>query len=167
MVLAMASRLAIAVVALALFPACGRKSSPVLAESAPSAAGSAPAPSGSARVPAASDAPAKISRRAQGKCPNWVPGAKTEIEDVEGGVALTVTAGDEAGARQIRERARYLAEKRSKGGDATGQCPVIRDVPIETADVPGGARIVLRPTDALPLAKLRSEARDRLARSLE
>jgi hypothetical protein len=123
------------------------------------------APSASAKTPGAVGAEAKNSRRAQGKCPNWVPGAKTELADVEGGALLTITASDDAAVSQIRERARYLAEGRSKGGDATGQCPVIRDVKIEVSDVAGGAKVILRPNEKVTLEQLRAEVRARHARS--
>ena len=123
------------------------------------------APSASAKTPGAVGAEAKNSRRAQGKCPNWVFGAKTELADVDGGVLLTITASGEPAISQIRERARHLAEGLSKGGDATGQCPVIRDAKIEVSDVAGGAKAILRPNDKFNLEQLRAEARARHARS--
>jgi hypothetical protein len=120
-----------------------------------------------ARTPAATTPAAKNARRAQGKCPNWVPGAKTSVSEPEGAVELLIMAGAEPAAVAIRERARYLAEGKSKGGDATGQCPVLREARLEASDVDGGARVLLRPTDALPLDKLRAEVRARLARAVE
>ena len=158
------------VAALALcMAACQRKPESSTSPGASTSPGTSTSPgaSASARAPGASGAVAKNARRGQGKCPNWVPGAKSEYSETEGGAVLVITAPEQPAVTAIRERARYLAEGKSKGGDGTGQCPVIRDARLETADVEGGARVILRPTDTLDLDKLRTEVRARLARSLQ
>lgn len=110
-------------------------------------------------------------------CPSAVSGAKTSIEDVPGGVLVTVEAtGDEA-IREVRARARYLVEAAKaeapgggrhtgtgQGGGALGRCPVVmRNTLVEASDVEGGARIVVKPKEAAEVDWLRRTARERAA----
>jgi hypothetical protein len=87
-------------------------------------------------------------------CACAAPGATTHIDDVRGGIALTITAREPAATQEIRRRARARS-------DSAGTCPVITyDTTLEVADVAGGARIVIRPR-AGALADLRAEIRRR------
>src|SRR5688500_16177862 len=87
-------------------------------------------------------------------CAAAAPGASTQIDDVRGGVALTITAREPAATQEIRRRAKARS-------DSAGTCPVITyDTRLEIAEVAGGARIVIRPR-AGSLADLRAEIRRR------
>ena len=100
----------------------------------------------------------------EGKCPNWVRGARSELREVKGGVVVTVTAKSEADIAEIRARAKYLAEGRSRQPDGTGLCPVHRDAAIEAADIDGGSRLTVRPSKRISLEQLRKAAKERLER---
>jgi hypothetical protein len=132
---------------------------------APTANVAAPTPSGSAAAP---------GRMAN--CPTLVEGGATAIKDIEGGVELTVTAKEEAAIKEIRARARHLAEVSREeapsgrhngsghGGGKSGRCPVItRNTVVTTEDVEGGARITVKPRDVAELDWVRREARERQA----
>jgi TusA-related sulfurtransferase len=113
--------------------------------------------------------------RAMAHCPSTVPGAKTALSELPGGVALTVTAPDEPGARAIRalSRARAAARPtggevvhsgRSTGGGKLGYCPVVvagTDIAVE--DVAGGAKILVRARDRGFVAALQQATRARVA----
>jgi TusA-related sulfurtransferase len=107
-------------------------------------------------------------------CPNLVEGSATAIKDVEGGVELTVTAKDEAATRDIRARARHLADVSKQetpasrhngsghGGGKSGRCPVVaRNTVVTADDVEGGAKLTVKPKDPAELDWLRREARER------
>lgn len=146
-------------------------------ESKPAPAASSEAAS-SAR-PAASVAAPALSGAPMGKmanCPNLVEGSATAIKEVEGGVELTVTAKDEAGTKEIRSRAKHLAEvskeevpsvKHNGGGHGGGQfgrCPVVaRNTVVTVDDVEGGARLTVKPKDPTEIDWVRREARERQA----
>jgi hypothetical protein len=100
----------------------------------------------------------------EGKCPNWVRGARSELREVAGGIVVTVTAKSEADVTEIRARAKYLAEGKSEPPDGTGLCPVHRDAAIEAVDIDGGSRITARPSSKLSLEQLRKAATVRLQR---
>lgn len=93
-----------------------------------------------------------------GKCPSWVRGARTQVEDSKDGVRVLVTADTEPAIAEIRARARYLAEGKSAGGDATGRCPAPRDARIAIKDVEHGAELDVRPHPNGSLKDLRSRA---------
>jgi hypothetical protein len=108
-------------------------------------------------------------------CPSVVEGAATDIQDVEGGVTVTVTAKDEAKTKEIRERAKFLADASKNeapgaqhngtgaGGGAFGRCPVVnRNTTVEAADVEGGSKLTVKPKNAAELDWLRRESRERL-----
>lgn len=108
-------------------------------------------------------------------CPSAVDGVATDIQDVEGGVVVTVTTKDEAKTKEIRERAKFLAdasktEGPSKqhngsgaGGGAFGRCPVVnRNTTVEAADVAGGSKITVKPKEPAELDWVRRESRERL-----
>lgn len=124
---------------------------------APSASAAAsPAPGSHSAQPLTSDIEDKLYA---GKCPSWVRGARTKLDDTADGVRVVVTADADADVAEIRSRARYLAEGKSQGGDATGRCPVPRDARIEVRDVEHGAELQVRPSAKGSLKDLRSRAR--------
>jgi hypothetical protein len=100
----------------------------------------------------------------EGKCPNWVRGARSELREEAGGIVVTVTADAEADIAEIRARAKYLAEGRSEPPDGTGLCPVHRDATIAAVDIDGGSRITVRPSAKLSLEQLRRAAAQRFKR---
>lgn len=108
-------------------------------------------------------------------CPSVVEGASTDIQDVDGGVVVTVTAKDEAKTKEIRERAKFLADASKSeaagaqhngtgaGGGAFGRCPVVnRNTIVEAADVDGGSKLTVKPKEPGELDFVRREARERL-----
>jgi hypothetical protein len=98
-----------------------------------------------------------------GKCPSWVRGARTKLEDTKDGIRLSITAEADADAAEIRSRARYLAEGKSQGGDATGRCPAPREAKIEIKEIAHGAELTVRPAPGTTLQGLRHRARAMLA----
>jgi hypothetical protein len=120
---------------------------------------------------------AAVSAAPTGKmanCPTLVEGGATVIKDVEGGVELTIAAKDEAATKEIRARARHLAEVSreespstrhngsGRGGGQLGRCPVVaRNTVVTADDVEGGARVTVKPKDPAELDWLRREARER------
>ena len=149
---------------------CSKTSAPE-APAAPSVASSAPAPS-------ASSAPApSASVGASGKmahCPDAVPGAKTAISDVAGGVQLTVTATDAAAAADVRARIQALLDAQKtqtgsvrhsgngEGGGLLGRCPVVlKDTTVTAATVDSGSKITVLAKNPTEVDWLRRETRDR------
>ena len=123
--------------------------------------------------------------RAQGKpnagpgnmmhCPCAVPGAKTEVKDIKGGVEVVVTAADESKATEIRRRAKHVVEASKTdpnmvrhtgdghGGGGLGRCPVVlKDTLITADDVKGGSKLTVRPVRPVDLQWLRKETATRL-----
>jgi hypothetical protein len=111
-------------------------------------------------------------------CPSTVAGASTKIDDAPGGVAVTVTAKDDAAAKEVRARAAFLAQSSKNdaqpvahngggnGGGVYGRCPVVmRNTTLTVSDVEGGAKIVVVPRDAKEKDWLGRESRERLAES--
>jgi hypothetical protein len=133
------------------------------AASAVPTAADAPKPDPSAAVP--QEAPAsRVGRNLWvSKCPNWVHGARTRIEDTSDGMRVFITADAEPAVVEIRSRARYLAEGKSMGGDGTGRCPVPRDAVKEVVDIEHGARLTVRAAPGTPPRRLRQQARTLLA----
>jgi hypothetical protein len=116
----------------------------------------APAPAVRAEPELASIIPTHVLRGGDPlrDCAPAAPGATTHIDDVRGGVALTITAREPAATQEIRRRAKARS-------DSAGTCPVITyDTTLAVAEVAGGARIVIRPR-AGSLADLRAEIRRR------
>jgi hypothetical protein len=147
-------------------PAC-RKAPPAGA-SAPLASASASASAAVASSPSAPEPPRRFEPEVEkklyaGKCPSWVHGARTRIEDDGDGLRVIITAETEAAVAEIRSRARYLAGGKYKGGDGLGRCPVPRDSVTEVVDVEGGARLNVHATPDLPPDRLRRLARARIA----
>jgi hypothetical protein len=106
-------------------------------------------------------------------CPVSVPGVRTEIADVEGGVQLTLRASAPDAIAELRARAHRLAAGRDKGQHGGGRgggfmrhCPiVVKDARVAVEDIDGGARITVRPEEAAKLAELRATSRERLERA--
>jgi hypothetical protein len=100
-------------------------------------------------------------------------GARTSIQDVEGGVALDVTGNDAATSDDIRARTTALLTVVARGkdeirhtgdgdGPGLGRCPVaLHDATITTRPIDRGVRIVVTTNDD-EVAWLRRETRARL-----
>lgn len=110
-------------------------------------------------------------------CPSTVEGASTAVQDAADSVVVTVTAGAEAATTEIRTRAKHLAEvsvknpteikhdKEGSGGGGLGNCPVVlADTTISSEDVPGGAKITVKPAKAEDLEKLKAATKERHAK---
>jgi hypothetical protein len=93
-----------------------------------------------------------------GKCPSWVRGSRSKLREAKDGIVVTVTAQAATDIAEIRERAKYLVEGRSKPPDGTGLCPVHRDATIEARDIDGGSRITARASKTVDLPLLRKSA---------
>jgi hypothetical protein len=107
-------------------------------------------------------------------CPTAVKGAKTEIKDVPGGVELTITAADDAGMKDVRDRTKALLEaaktpdtthQHTGGGGGKGRfghCTIVmHNTTVEAADVPNGSKVTVKPKAKEELDFLRRETRDR------
>ncbi len=108
-------------------------------------------------------------------CPNAVQGAETGIAVVDSGIAVSITAQDEAAIADIRKRAQTLASLddvesaaiehtgKGTGGGTLGQCPVVMantDLTVEEVD--GGVKVTVTAPE-LGADALRAEAEKRLA----
>jgi hypothetical protein len=120
-------------------------------------------------------APAAGDRGKMAHCPSAIDGAATDIQDTDGGVVVTVTVKDEAKTKEIRERAKFLADASRNetpgakhdgtgaGGGAFGRCPVVnRNTTVEAADVEGGSKVTVKVKNAAEVDWLRRESRERL-----
>jgi hypothetical protein len=103
-------------------------------------------------------------------CPTAVDGAATEIKDGKDGVEITVTHENAAKTDEIRKRSKHVADASKKdptsvahtgdghGGGGLGRCEVVmKDTTVTTEDVPGGAKIVVKPVRPVDLEWLRKE----------
>ena len=147
-------------------------------QAAPPAASSAKAPAASVTTPATvkpATQPAAGDRGKMAHCPSVIEGATTDIQDVDGGVTVTVTVKDEAKVKELRERAKFLADASKTetpgqkhdgsgaGGGAFGRCPVVnRNTTVEAADVEGGSKLTVKAKSAAEVDWLRRESRERL-----
>jgi len=108
-------------------------------------------------------------------CPSAVNDATTTFKDAKDAVVLDIVAKDDAGAKEIRERAKHLVEAAKKdpttvkhdgegdGGGKLGRCPVeMQDTTLDAKDIPNGTEITVKPTKAADLDKLKKEAKDRV-----
>jgi len=154
---------------------CNQKSSsgPAASASAPSGAGSAPSAAASASgasAPSASVAPSgKMAH-----CPNAVTGAKTDIADVPGGVALTITSSGAQGTADIRARIAALIDAQKnqgtnikhtgngEGGGLLGRCPIVlKETTVTAADIDNGSKVTVVIKDPQEVDWLRRETRER------
>lgn len=109
------------------------------------------------------------------RCPSSAPGATASVEDVPGGVAVTVTGATEDTTKEIRERTKRLLDADRTEADAGvhhdgrgsahgryGRCVVVmKDTELASKDVPGGVRLTVKAKDAAEVTWLRKETRDR------
>jgi hypothetical protein len=100
----------------------------------------------------------------EGKCPNYVRGARTQIADTKEGMRVTISATSEAAIAEIRSRSHYLADGKSTGTDGTGRCPVQRDTQIEVTETEQGVELHVRPPAGTSAKKMRELARKALAK---
>lgn len=139
---------------------------------APSAQASA-APSVSASAAAAPSASVGPSGK-MAHCPNAVTGSKTDIHDIPGGVALTITSNDATGLADIRARTQALLDAQKnqspnvrhtgngEGGGLLGRCPVVlKETLVAATDVDNGSKITVTTKDSDEVDWLRRETRDR------
>jgi len=155
-------------------PACDRKpesgTRAATTASSPAPAVSAPRPPASAASPAAAPSESPSATRSpldhlfQGKCPSYVRGAQTRIEDTKGGMHVTISADDSAHVAEIRSRSHYLAAGKSGGGDGTGRCPVPRDGKLTIVETERGVEIDVLPPKGTTIKDMRQRARDMLDR---
>lgn len=102
-------------------------------------------------------------------CPAAVPGAKVDVKESKEAVEVTITGKDEA---EIRKRAQHLAEASKKdpntmehtgeghGGGGMGQCVIVlKDTTISTEEVPGGAKLMVKPTRPVDFEWLKKETK--------
>jgi hypothetical protein len=119
--------------------------------------------------------PAAADRGKMVHCPSAVDGATTDIQDTDGGVVLTVTTKDAAKTKELRERAKVLADASKTevpgakhdgtgaGGGAFGRCPIVnRNTTVEAVDVEGGSKVTVKVKNAAEVDWLRRESRERL-----
>jgi hypothetical protein len=158
-----------AVLVVACLGACSKPKSDAVATT--------PAPPPSA-IATATPAPPALPVAPSGKmahCPSTVLGAKTDIQDVPGGVAVVVTSADESATKEIRARAAFLEASAKndvspvahngtgEGGGVFGRCPIVmRNTKVDVSEVNGGSKLVVASRDAKELDWLRREARSRL-----
>ncbi len=157
-----------------------KKPAPPPAASAPVPAAAAsspvPAPSASSATAVQATDPAKSGKMAH--CPSAVDGAKTVINDVDGGVELTITAPAAPATGEIRSRTKLLADAvkvsaidggkthngSGEGGGVFGRCPIVlKNTVFGASDVEGGTKVTLVPSDKGELDWLRRETRERYA----
>jgi hypothetical protein len=151
--------------------ACSKPKTDAAPAPGPTAVAATPAPS--ATPPAAPPAVAPSGKMAH--CPSTVTGAKTDIQDVPGGISLVVTASDDQATKEIRARSAFLASSAQndvgsighngsgEGGGVFGRCPVVmRNTKVEVTEVSGGSKLVVTPRDAKEQDWLRHESRARL-----
>jgi hypothetical protein len=132
-------------------------------------------PAGMTRVTGASVVTATSAAQADRMphCPNVVAGATTVVNEVPGGVELRIVAEGE-GMNEVRRRAAFLSsaadETRGKhrgtgaGAAQFGRCPVVmRNTKLEVREIPGGAAVVVRPSEPGEVDWLRREVEARTA----
>lgn len=131
-------------------------------------------PPATAEPPAVDPVPANPRAEKHWHCPVTVAGAKTEVNDTEGGVELVIRVSSEAGRAEVSKRVHHLEDFSRdidsvvhrggrKGGGWMSQCPVVmKDTLVEAIETPEGARIRVLAQDASQVDALRIESRRRL-----
>jgi TusA-related sulfurtransferase len=140
--------------------------------SATTSSSTVPAPSASTPPAASSVTLAPSGKMAH--CPDAVPGAKTAIADVPGGVEITVTGANAAATADIRARVQALIDAQKnqganikhtgtgEGGGLLGRCPVVlKQTSVVAADVDSGSKITVKANDPKEVDWLRRETRER------
>jgi len=115
-------------------------------------------------------------------CPSAAQGAKTTIRNTADGVSLLVTSTADDVTKDIRVRARHLAEIAAEdagagaagspthtgaggGGGNVGRCPVVlTDTKVTVKDIAGGSQIDVKARTAAAVAKLQAETKERTAK---
>jgi hypothetical protein len=110
-------------------------------------------------------------------CPSAVEGAETKVTDTKDGVSVVVTAKADVATKQIRDRAKQLADVSRKtptavkhdgtgtGGGGLGRCPVVvMDTVVDTKDVPGGSQISVKAKKAETVSAIQKKSKDRAAK---
>jgi TusA-related sulfurtransferase len=115
-------------------------------------------------------------------CPSAAEGATTTIKNTTDGVALVVTSSAADVTKDIRERAKHLAEIAAEeadagsatpathtgaggGGGNVGRCPVVlTNTSVKVKDVPGGSQIDVKAKTPAEVAKLQAETKERAAK---
>jgi hypothetical protein len=132
---------------------------------------------GGARAPAASPPPAPRSGQMEHgmeNCPSAVPGARTIVRDVAGGVTLDITAPSPDGEAWIREVATVHARMGAPTGEhvehtgehggpgTTGHCPIVHvGTQVTVVPLDGGVRVTVLAVGATSVDALRGETRAR------
>lgn len=143
-------------------PAGEREAAPVVSAAPPEPA--APPPSAAPSASTTPFVPYSGDRLFEGKCPSYVRGSRTVIDDTKDGMRVTITAEAGPAVAEIRDRSRYLAEGKSQGSDGTGRCPVPRNAKIEVLEIEGGVELRVLPASGVTPKDLRKRARDMLAK---
>jgi hypothetical protein len=109
-------------------------------------------------------------------CPVTLPGVRTDLEDVAGGIRFVLRASTPEVVAEARRRTNELvafsagrSSEKHGGGHGGGfmrNCPIVtRDAKVSAEDIDGGLRITVTPNDPKDLAELRAKARERLDRA--
>jgi TusA-related sulfurtransferase len=131
---------------------------------------------GASRNETAVRQPTGLMERGMMNCPSAVAGARTAATDVDGGIALTITADDPKAAQEIRDASAVQAKMgvpsdeehelhtgEHGGPGTTGHCPVIHiDTMITITNVDGGARITILSANPGQTEALRRDVRRRV-----
>jgi hypothetical protein len=108
------------------------------------------------------------------RCPTDLPGVTSTVADVDGGVALTITASDDRTVADIRERTTRAIDMSQRFGDAPqrgdggggghrARCAaVMRGAKSDAKNIDGGTQITILATDAVDVMRVRADVRERL-----
>lgn len=125
-------------------------------------------------VPTTAENASGALERGMANCPSAVPGARSRVDDIQDGVAVTILAANPRAEAQIRQRARFHASRppntqmrkhsgRGTGGGRIGFCPVVQPgTELVVQEVPGGTRIIMRAADEREVQRLRAAVRGRV-----
>lgn len=90
-------------------------------------------------------------------CPMQARGTKVSAIDVEGGAAIDFIAADAKGVAELRDRTLRMAGLHNDHHE--GSMKMMITATASVADLPGGARFILRPADLGQLDALRDQTR--------
>jgi len=107
-------------------------------------------------------------------CPTAVEGAKVEVKDAKDAVEVIVTSENAAKIEEIRKRSKHVADAAKSdptsvahtgdghGGGGLGRCEVVlKDTTVTSEEVEGGAKLVVKPVNAVDLEWLKKETQAR------
>ncbi|MFO0726285.1 MAG: hypothetical protein U1E65_21045 [Myxococcota bacterium] len=115
-----------------------------------------------------------LKERQMAKCPSAVPTAKTTVEDTADGVEVSIVGSAEGSEATIRDLSGEQAavevdlDKPSHTGEGTGggvvgHCPILHlGTVVTVVNIPGGAKIIIKPKVAEKLADVRKTVHDRV-----